>query len=161
MRLGILDLLALAWIGWGVYLGRKRGLGRELVGALSIFIFFLTGCGLYRWTDRALIQMGHITGQAVGVLSFFGLAVATIVLVRSLRGRAQDWAERRYDGSQRKFGGTVLGGVRTFLLACVVLLVMAHWPLHFLTRPFVQSSMLGRCLTRWVLPVYGKTHGAL
>lgn len=161
MRLGALDLLALVWVSWGVYLGRKRGLGRELVGALSVFIFFLTGCGLYRWTDRALTQVSHITGQAVGVLSFFGLAVAAIMLVRHFRGRAQDWAERRYDGSQRKLRGAILGGVRTFLLACVVLLVMAHWPLHFLTRPFVESSMLGRCLTRWVLPVYEKTHGTL
>src|SRR5664280_1863769 len=92
MRLGALDLLALAWVSRGVYLGRKRGLGRELLGALSVFIFFLTGCGLYRWTDRALTKVSHMTGQAVGVLSFFGLAAAAIFLVRHFRGRAQDWA---------------------------------------------------------------------
>jgi hypothetical protein len=39
--------------------------------------------------------------------------------------------------------------------------VLAHWPLQFLTRPFAEGSILGRCLTKWVLPVYEKTRGAL
>lgn len=90
-----------------------------------------------------------------------GLAGAAVAVVRSLRRRFQAWSERRYDAGQRRFGGAIFGGVRAFLLACVVLLVLAHWPLHALTRTVTESSLLGRSLTKWVLPVYEKTHKAL
>ena len=102
-----------------------------------------------------------MTGQTLNALGFAGLVVATVASVRYLRQRARDWVERRYDVAQRKLGGMMVGAGRAFLLVCVALLVLAHWPLHSLTRPFAESSVLGRCLTKWVLPVYEKTHGTL
>jgi branched-subunit amino acid ABC-type transport system permease component len=159
--MGILDFVALAYIGYAVRKGHQRGLSTELAGAVSIAIFFATGCGLYRWTGRALAEASHLTGQPLGALGFIGLAVSTVALVRYLRQRVRDWVESRYDAPQRKLGGMIVGAVRAFLLVCVALLVLAHWPLHFLTRPFAEGSTLGRCLTKWVLPVYEKTHRAL
>ena len=161
MKPGVVDLLALGWIVWGVYRGRKRGLGQELAGALSIGIFLVTGCGVYRWTGRVLGEAGKITGQTAGVVGFLSLVAGTVALVRALRSRLNKWSERRYDASQRRFGGAIFGAVRTFLLVCVALLVLAHWPLHPLTRPVAESSLLGRCLTKWVLPVYERSHGML
>jgi uncharacterized membrane protein required for colicin V production len=159
--MGILDFVALAYIGYAALKGRKRGLSTELPGAISIAIFLATGCGLYRWTGRAFVEFNHLTGQTLNALGFAGLVAATVASVRYLRQRARDWVERRYDISQRKLGGMMVGAGRAFLLVCVALLVLAHWPLHSLTRPFTESSALGRCLTKWVLPVYEKTHGTL
>ena len=105
--------------------------------------------------------MSHLTGQTLGAFGFVGLVASTVASVRYLRRRMRDWVERRYGVEQRKLGGMIVGAVRAFLLVCVALLVLAHWPLHSLTRPFAEGSALGRCLTKWVLPVYEKTHGAL
>ena len=159
--MGVLDFVAIGYVGYAARKGSKRGLPAELPGAISIGIFFVTGCGLYRWTGHALAELSHLTGQAVSALSFLGLVVSTVVMVRYLRQRVRDWIERRYNTQERALGGLIVGGVRAFLLVCVALLVLAHWPLHSLTRPFAEGSALGRCLTKWVLPVYEKTHGTL
>jgi len=159
--MGILDFVALAYIGYAALKGRKRGLSTELPGAISIAIFFATGCGLYRWTERAFVEFNHLAGQTLNALGFAGLVAATVASVRYLRRRMQNWVERRYNVEQRKFGGIMVGAGRAFLLVCVTLLVLAHWPLHSLTRPVVESSALGRCLTKRVLPVYEKTHATL
>jgi branched-subunit amino acid ABC-type transport system permease component len=159
--MGVLDLVAIAYFGYAARKGCKRGLAVELPSAISIGIFFVTGCGLYRWTGRTLAELGHLTGQTLGVAGFVGLVVSTVVTVRCLRKRVQDWVERRYSVRQRALGGMVVGAVRAFLLVCVALLVLVHWPLRSLTQPFAEGSTLGRCLTKWVLPVYEKTHGAL
>jgi len=159
--MGILDFAALAYIGYAALKGRKRGLSTELPGAISIAVFFLTGCGMYRWTGRAFAELNHLTGQALNTFGFAGLVGFAVASVHYLRKRAWDWVERRYSIEQRKLGGMIVGAVRAFLLVCVTLLVLAHWPLHSLTRPFTEASAMGRCLTKWVLPVYEKTHGAL
>ena len=158
--MGVLDYVALGYVGFGILRGLKRGLFKELPAAVGIVVFFVTGCGLYRWTGGALAQTNRWLGQSLGVVSFFGLATAVIVLVRQLRAWIAAWAERRF-APHVHWGGAVVGGLRTFVFACVVLLVLIHWPLRGITRPVAQSSWLGRALTRFVLPVYDKTHGAL
>jgi uncharacterized membrane protein required for colicin V production len=159
--MGFLDFLTLGYIVFGIFMGRKRGLFRELPDALSVLIFFITGCGLYRWTGRALSEMNQLAGQSLGVGSFLGLVTGVFALVKHFRHQVSGWAERRFDERTQKLGGGIAGGVRTFTLVAVVLLVFAHWPLHGLTRPLVKSSLLGRALIKFVLPVYGTTHGAL
>jgi uncharacterized membrane protein required for colicin V production len=158
--MGVLDYAAFAYIAFGVVGGLKRGLFQELPAALGIVVFFVTGCGLYRWMGRTLAQMNRWTGQSLGVLSFIGLAGAVFVFVRGLRATVGGWAQRRF-AAHARWGGALVGGLRTFLFASVVLLVFAHWPLHALTRPLAEGSLLGRALIKFVLPVYGQTHGAL
>ena len=161
MTLGVLDFLAIAYIGYAARTGAKRGLPSELPGAISIGVFLVTGCGLYRWTGHALGEVNRLTGQALGVLGFLGLVVSTVAMVRFLRRRIQNWAARRYTGQRRTWGGVVVGSVRAFLLVSVALLVLAHWPFHSVTRPIVEGSVLGRNLTKWALPMYEKTHKTL
>jgi len=159
--MSFLDFAALAYIAFGVFRGRKRGLFKELPGALSVLIFFVTGCGLYRWTGRALAGMNHLAGQSLGVGSFIGLVMGVVMLVRHFRRQISGWVEQRFDQRTQKLGGGIAGGVRTFVFTAIVLLVLAHWPLHGLTRPLAESTLLGRGLIKFVLPVYGQTHGAL
>ncbi|HUK83131.1 MAG TPA: CvpA family protein [Verrucomicrobiae bacterium] len=158
--MSVLDYVVLAYVGFGVIRGLKRGLFKELPAALGIVVFFVTGCGLYRWTGHALAQMNHWTGQGLGVLSFIGLAGGVIILVRRLRAWLGAWAEHHF-APHARWGGAIVGGLRTFVFASVMLLVLIHWPLRAVTRPVAQSSLLGRALTRYVLPLYDKTHGAL
>ena len=162
MKPGVVDGLALGYVVYGVARGRRRGLFQELPGAISVTIFLITGCGIYRWSARALLGINHIVGQILGVAGFAGLVCAGIVLGRGLRGWVGRWAHDRYGAEEtQKAGGAIAGGVRSFVWVVVALLVFAHWPLHPVTRPIAESSILGRALTRFVLPVYEKTHGPL
>lgn len=158
--MSLIDLLVAAYAGYGVWRGWRRGLPNELPRVVGITVFAVSGCGLFRWTNHALMETSRLAGQTTGGLGVIGIMVATWFLVRHFRAKIGDWAKQRYGKAERV--GAVAGGVRAVLLACVVLLVFAHWPLKFLTRPVTEGSLLGRGLTRYVLPVYEKTHdGAL
>jgi uncharacterized membrane protein required for colicin V production len=159
--MGFLDFVVLAYITYGVIKGRRRGLVAELPSTVSLALFFLTGWGLFKIMYRGLAQASALAGQSVGILTFGGLVAASVALVRKMRSRLRWLAEKSADEHHQRIAGAIAGGVRAFLHASVVLLILAHWPLHFLTRPLAQGSLLGRGLVRFVLPVYDKTHGAL
>jgi uncharacterized membrane protein required for colicin V production len=157
----IVDLLILAYVVLSIWRGRKRGLTRELPGAFSVTVFALTGWGLFKIMWLGLGQAGTLTAQSAPLLTFVGLVAGAIFLWRRMRARvrwiAQKWPAER----QQRGGGSVAGGVRAFVVCATLLLILAHWPLHGLTRWIPESSLVGRGLIRFVLPVYEKTHGAL
>ncbi len=159
MSAGVVDLLAAGYVTYGVARGRRHGLFQELPGAISTTLFLVTGCGLLHWSERALADVNHLVNQAASLTGLACLVTGAVVVWRELRSWIGRWAGQRYGGAEtQKAGGAVAGGVRCFALVCVVLLVFAHWPLHAVTRPITESSLLGRALTRVVLPVYEKTH---
>lgn len=150
----MIDLLALAYIGFGVYRGRRCGLPVVLPSLVSWLVFFVTGCGLYKWTGRALFAAGRVTGVSLGVIGFLAVIVATYLFIRRFRIKIRDWAKQHFDAEQQKTTGGIAGGVRAFLLVALVLMVIAHAPLRFVP----EGSLLGRGLIRFVLPVYDQTH---
>ncbi len=157
----IIDLLIAAYVALAARRGRRRGLAAELPGAFSITVFALTGWGLFKIMWRGLSQAGTLTARSAPLLTFFGLVAGSIFLWRKMRERvrwvAQKWPEPRH----QRLGGGIAGGVRAFVLSATLLLILAHWPLHGMTRWIAESSFLGRALIRVVLPVYEKTHGTL
>jgi hypothetical protein len=160
MSAGVVDLLALGYVGYGVARGRRRGLFQELPGAISMTLFLVTGCGLLHWSERALADVNHLVNQAASLTGLACLVTGAVVLMRELRAWIGRWAAQRYGAVEtQKAGGGIAGGVRCLALVSALLLGFAHWPLHSLTRPITESSLLGRALTRFVLPVYEKTHG--
>jgi uncharacterized membrane protein required for colicin V production len=159
--LNFVDLLAVVHVAFATWRGRKRGFLVELPSAVSITLFSVTGLGLFKWMYRGLSQVSGRVGQSVGLLTFAGLVVAAYVLAGRIRAYLGTFAEKLVSEPRHRLAGGITGGVRAFVLFCTLLLVLAHWPLHAMTRWIVEGSFLGRSLIRWVLPVYGKTHGAL
>lgn len=157
----MVDLLIAGYVVISAWRGQRRGLVRELPGAFSITVFALTGWGLFKIMWRGLSQAGTLTARSAPLLTFFGLAAGSVFLWRKMRDRlrwvAQQWPEPR----QQRLGGAAAGGVRAFVLSATLLLILAHWPLHGMTRWIPERSWLGRALIRVVLPVYEKAHGAL
>ena len=157
----MIDLLVLAYIAFAAWRGRKRGLVVELPMAASSAIFFVTGCGLFNWMYRGLSKASALTGQSLGVFTFVGLIVASYILWRTLTARLGKAAGKYVTEHRHRLAGGSAGGVRALVLASTLLLILVHWPLHAFTRGLAEGSLFGRVLVRWVLPVYGKTHGAL
>ena len=160
MNIGFLDWVLIVYVGWGIRRGYRQGLPEELPKLVGILVFLVTGWGLFRWMNHALAEANQILSKLTGGVSFLGLLAGAFLLARHFRGRLRQAATERF-GEQKK-AAAVVGGMRAFFVASVLILVLAHWPLRFLTRPLAEASLLGRGLTRYVLPVYEKTHnGAL
>lgn len=157
----LLDLLIVASIAYSVWRGRKRGIILEAPGAVSIAIFFYSGWGLLKILYKGLAYSSELVGHSVGLLTFVGLIVASVVLWKKIKARIRLRAEQWCPEAKRSLAGAIAGGVKAFLLAAIVLLICAHGPLHGVTRWIAEGSVLGRGLIRFVLPVYSQTHGAL
>ena len=157
----IVDLFVLLHVAFAVWRGRKRGLTLEFPSAVSIGTFFVTGCGLFKWMYRGLSQASTWTGQSLGIFTFVGLLYAAFVLWRKCKAQLTRFAAKHVTEERQRLAGAIAGGVRAFFVASTLLLILAHWPLHGMTRWIAESSLLGRLLIRFILPVYGQTHGAL
>ena len=157
----MVDLLVLAHVTLALWRGRKRGFTVEFPSAASLVVFFLTGCGLFSWIHRGLARASEAIGHYLGVFTFFGLLVAAFVLWRRSHEYVVQLAGRWVPQSRQRLAGGIAGGVRAFVLDATLLLILAHWPLHAMTRWIVEGSFVGRLLIHFVLPVYSHTHGAL
>jgi uncharacterized membrane protein required for colicin V production len=157
----IVDLYVLTHISLAAWRGRKRGLNVELPSAASTGIFFVTGCGLFKWLYRILSEVNTKAGQSLGIFTFVGLIVAAFVLYRKSKTQLATLASRYIPEDRQRLAGAIAGGVRAFLVISTLLLILAHWPLYGTTRWIAESSLLGRLLIRFILPVYAHTHGAL
>lgn len=157
----MVDLLVLIWTGFAVWRGRRRGLTGEFPSAASATIFFVTGCGLFKWMYRGLSQASAVTHQSLGIFTFVGLLVAAVILWRKTQAHLTKLAGRYVTEQRQRLAGGIAGGVRAFVVCSTLLLILAHWPLHAMTRWIVEGSFVGRGLIAFVLPIYGKTHGAL
>ena len=157
----IVDLFVLVHIAFATWRGRKRGLMVEFPSAASIGVFFVTGCGLFKWMYRVLSEVNTKVGQSLGIFTFIGLIVAAFALWKKSKTHLATLAGRYVSEDRQRIAGAIAGGVRAFLVVSTLLLILAHWPLHGMTRWITESSLLGRLLIRFLLPVYSHTHGAL
>jgi uncharacterized membrane protein required for colicin V production len=157
----IVDLLVLVYVTFTAWRGRKHGLAKELPGAFSITVFAVTGWGLFKIMFRGLSEAGTLTSHSAPLLTFTGLVAGSVYLWRKVNARVRWIAEKWPNEHTQRLGGGIAGGVRAFVLCATLLLILAHWPLHKMTCWIAESSMLGRALIKFVLPVYEKTHGAL
>jgi uncharacterized membrane protein required for colicin V production len=157
----IVDLLVLTHVSFTVWRGRKRGLTVEFPSAASIAVFFVTGCGLFTWLYRIMSEVNTKAGQSLGVFTLGGLIFAAFVLWRKSQAQLTKLASRYVAEDRQRLAGAIAGGVRAFLIDSTLLLILAHWPLHGMTRWIAESSFLGRLLIHFILPVYNHTHGAL
>jgi membrane protein implicated in regulation of membrane protease activity len=146
--MALLDMLIAAYLGWGFYHGRQRGLRAEIVrilGLLIVLAFFL-GLGLFAAVRNSLAVLADTLlqrqGLAVTVLS--GVVALWIVI----KVRRQLRRHREYIRPAREpalYGG--IAGVLRALLALGLLLVGLEILLpDFLNRAMVADSMVGQAL---------------
>jgi uncharacterized membrane protein required for colicin V production len=159
MKINVIDLLVLFYLAYGANRGRRRGFARELPRAFGSTLAFVSGFGVYRWAGKLLSEASHLAGQTTSGLTFLGIVIGAIMLVRHFRTRIRTWAEAKYpDEGFQKRAGTVAGLIRTLMLSSTVILFISIAPLGFLRKPFTEGSLVGRTLNRWVRPVYETSH---
>ena len=146
--MALLDLLIAAYLGWGFYHGRQRGLRAEIVrilGLLIVLAFFL-GIGLFAAVRNSLAVLADTLLQRQGLAVTVLSGVVALWLV--VRVRKQLRRQRKYVRPAREpalYGG--IAGVLRVLLALGLLLVGLEILLpDFLNRAMVADSMVGQAL---------------
>jgi uncharacterized membrane protein required for colicin V production len=152
-----LDWLTLLFVAFGGWRGHKRGIIAEAPGTVSLLVFFFTGWGLMKSVYRGLVFSSEMVGHSVGVFTFIGLVIATVVLWKKIRARIRMRAERLCPEAYRPRAGAIAGGLKALLLASIVLLILAKGPLRGLTRGFAEGSVLGRALIWAMVPAKEKS----
>jgi len=154
MRFNLVDIAVLAYMGYAVWMGRRRGMAKEVPWALGWLVALFTGSGIYRWTTRGLEQASQATGITFGIFGFLVILIGGYLMVLKLRARIRTILEKKYpDSNLQKTGGMIAGGLRALWLSSVLILFVMLLPVGFLREPFQKGSLVGRMLNRIVLPV--------
>ncbi|MCG3147656.1 MAG: hypothetical protein PCFJNLEI_01096 [Verrucomicrobiae bacterium] len=151
--MNLLDFLAAAYLAFGVWRGRKRGIIKEAPGTVSLLVLFFSGWGLMKSLYRGLLFSSEMVGHSVGVFTFIGLVIATVVLWRKIRARIRMRAERLCPEVYRSRAGAVAGGVKALVFAAIMLLILAKGPF----RGLAQGSGLGSAVIWMMLPAQPAT----
>jgi hypothetical protein len=155
MPFGIADVAVALIVALGIWRGAKRGLAEELPRTVAFALFFFTGTGLLRWSNKLLLEASRFAGIASGLFGLLAIFIAAYFLARMLRRKMRDWALQKYpDPAAQRAGGVVAGGIRAFLMACTGILILNVLPFGFLT----SGSVIGWLLLKVFLPVYRATH---
>ena len=152
--MNIVDYLALAFMGYGVWRGWQKGLGYELPSLISVAIFALTGFGVIRWTYKGLTTAAHLSPLWIGFLGAPFLFVGAVILVRHRLKSIQVWTEKQFQAPQQKSYGAAAGFLRTAIIAGFLIVYLGLLNVGFIHRTFAERSLFGRTLATWILPVY-------
>lgn len=159
MNWNLIDLVALAYVIWGIFRGYRRGVAAELPSVVGWGVSLFTGSGIYRWTMRGFAQLSDVAGQSFGAAGFVIVLVGSYFLIRQLRRHIRTWAEKRVnEESLQKKLGAAAGGFRALLLSSFLILFLGLLPVGPLREPFTKDSFVGRVLNTVVMPVYEATH---
>ena len=90
--MSLFDYFVLTYLAWGAIRGSWRGLYRELYGVLSalLVLALLSGYGLISSIWRLVSQLNQYSLQLSGVLGYFVLLLATILLLWRIRRSTQE-----------------------------------------------------------------------
>jgi uncharacterized membrane protein required for colicin V production len=149
-----IDLVALAYVVYGTWLGWRQGLSRELPRLIAVAVFVLTGFSLLRWTSRAMESAAALSVFQASVLSIPFLYIGAFYLLKNWRYQVQMWLDCRFQELQRRKYGACAGLFRTAMIAGFIVVYFGLWKVGFIHRTFAERSFFGRALTTCVLPVY-------
>ena len=146
--MGILDMFIAAYLGWGFYRGRQRGLRVEIVriiGLLIVLGFFL-GFGLFTVVGNSLTTLADSWLQRRGIAVTALLLVATLLIVLAFRNRLRSQRKNTRPTGEAPLYGGIAGVLRTLLFLGIALSALDFLLPDFLNRVIVGDSMAGRAI---------------
>ena len=146
--MGILDMFIAAYLGWGFYRGRQRGLRVEIVriiGLLIVLGFFL-GFGLFTVVGNSVTTLADSWLQRRGIAVTALLLVATLLIVLTFRNRLRSQQKNARPNGEAPLYGGIAGVLRTLLFLGIALSALDFLLPDFLNRVIVGDSMAGRAI---------------
>jgi len=146
--MGTLDMFIAAYLGWGFYRGRQRGLRVEIVriiGLLIVLAFFL-GFGLFTVVGNSLTTLADSWLQRRGIAVTALLLVATLLIVLAFRNRLRSQQKNARPTGEAPLYGGIAGVLRTLLFSGMALSALDFLLPDFLNRVIVGDSIAARAI---------------
>ena len=145
-----LDMIVGAYLVWGFYQGRRRGLRSEGMRIISLMVVlaFLLGFGLFKLVGNSLATLADSVTQTRGIIISILLMVATLVVVIIIRRKLHQQAKAGPAREPSLYGG-IAGLLRTMLVLGVTVTILGLFLPDFLEHALLGDSMLGHAL-RWL-----------
>lgn len=143
-----LDMFIAAYLGWGYYRGRQRGIRVEIVRIISLLLVvaFFLGSGLFTTVGSSLATLADTLLQRRGVAVALLILLATLLIVVTFRKRLRDQQKNVKPSREPSLYGGVAGILRTLLLLVIILSGFDFLLPDFLNRAIVGDSMAGQAL---------------
>ena len=143
-----LDILIAAYLGWGFYQGRQRGLRVEIIRIISLLIVlaFFLGFGLFTVVEKSLTTLADSLLQRRGIAVTVVLLVTTLVIVITFRNRLRHQRASVRPAREPPLYGGIAGVLRTMLLLGIILSGLDFLLPDFLNRAIVGDSIAGQAL---------------
>ena len=146
--MGTLDMFIAAYLGWGFYRGRQRGLRVEiirLIGLLIVLAFFL-GFGLVTVVGNSLTALADRLLQRRGIAVTVLLVLATLLIAVTFRNRLRHQREHARPAGEAPLYGGIAGVLRTMLFLGIILSGFDFLLPDFLNRAIVGDSIAGQAI---------------
>lgn len=140
--MNLLDGLVAAYVAYGAYRGRARGLGEEAYRLLRVGVALVAGCGLYEIVGDLLSRVVSLGTQFSGPVGFLGTMIGTWSVLRVAKEKMVTWLSTRYV-ALAETGGAIAGGLRNLVLVSGAMITA-----HLAGRSeFMADSWVGRLIS--------------
>lgn len=113
------DVIAAAYIAFGAWRGRMRGLADEGYRLVRLLIAFVAGCGLYGVVSGALKQAFSLAGGVSAPLAFVLTVGIAWWFTRWIKKTITTLIAARFM-KHEKLGGLIAGGLRVLIIVISV-----------------------------------------
>ncbi|HIE47280.1 TPA: CvpA family protein [Candidatus Bipolaricaulota bacterium] len=138
-----MDLLVVVFLVRGVYLGYKRGLSGELLRFIGILIALYLSVRFYEPLSNRLIEKSTLDHSAAIASAFAAIFLGVLVFFYLVNRVVRQMAELPLIAAVERAGGALLGGMKTLLFACVVLILLALVRVEAISNAVSRDSFFG------------------
>jgi hypothetical protein len=142
----MLDLISAAYVAYGAWRGRARGLAEEGYRLFRMAVAFAAGCGLYGLISKLLAGLLSVGGDVSGPIGFVSVMGGSWYALRVLKAKLTAFLSSRF-AAQARIGGLVAGGLRTLIIVLSIAGV-----LNLAGREDVSERSVVSRVAAWVMP---------
>jgi len=144
MRFNWIDAIVAVFVIRGMVIGHRRGLSGELIRFLGIVCALYLSFKFYEQGADRLIQRISLNRNVATGLSFAGIFLAVLLFFYMVNQTVHRVTQLPAIAALDKAGGTILGGAKALLFACVALILLALVRVEAVSSAVSQNSFFGQ-----------------
>lgn len=142
-----MDWLAIAALLWGLFIGSKSGIFRELLRFVAYVLTFLGSFFLHEPIGQYLTLHTFLNDGSAKILAFAASVVVLFIVSKLITMMIIKMLKVSEKGAANRVGGAILGAGRMLVLLSFVFLMVDHSPFSQLKKDLHSRSVTGPYLT--------------
>ncbi len=141
------DWLALAALAWGIFIGARSGIFRELLRFAAYVLTLLGSFFLYDPLGQYLTLHTFLNEGSAKALAFAATLILLFIVGKLVQILVVKMLKVSEKGAANRIGGAVFGAARMLVLLSFVFLMVDHSPFSQLKKDMHTRSLTGPYLT--------------